>query len=149
MAEELEQVQEQEPQGDAQAETDWKAEARKWEARAKKHEKAQAELDELKRAQMTEQEKITARAEAAEAQVAAYKAEAELNSAAREISEATGCPREYLELCRSREDMERMAEPHKSEKSSTPVAPHAKASKAIKGSEKPLEARDKFAMLFE
>jgi hypothetical protein len=46
--------------------TDWQAEARKWEARAKENKAAQAELDRIKASQMSETEKITAAAKAAE-----------------------------------------------------------------------------------
>lgn len=44
-------------------ETDWKAEARKWEARAKENSKAAAELEKVRAANMTEQEKAVAEAE--------------------------------------------------------------------------------------
>ena len=52
-----------EPQGN---ETDWKAEARKWEKYAKENAAARKELDALKAAQMTEQERLVKRAEEAE-----------------------------------------------------------------------------------
>ena len=39
---------EEEPQGEAKAKTDWKAEARKWEALAKKGKAAEDELAKLK-----------------------------------------------------------------------------------------------------
>lgn len=41
----------------AQEETDWKAEARKWEKRAKENSKAADELDKVRKASMSEQEK--------------------------------------------------------------------------------------------
>lgn len=44
-------------------ETDWKAEARKWEKRAKENNTAVTELEQLKAAQMTEQERAVAEAE--------------------------------------------------------------------------------------
>ena len=69
-------AEEQEPQGEAKR-TDWKAEARKWENLAKKGKAAEEELAKLKEAQMTEQEKANARAEKAEADLAAMKAENE------------------------------------------------------------------------
>jgi hypothetical protein len=43
--------------------TDWKAEARKWEQRAKDNHKAAAELDKLRKSSMTDQEKAVAEAE--------------------------------------------------------------------------------------
>jgi hypothetical protein len=45
-------------------ETDWKAEARKWETRAKENSKAVTELDKLKAKTMSETEKAVAEAEA-------------------------------------------------------------------------------------
>ena len=100
---------EETPQGAPKHETDWKAEARKWEARAKKSEAAEGELEKLKQAQMTEQEKANARAEKAEAELAEMRAETERIQAARETAEATGVPRELLEFCADREAMERFA----------------------------------------
>lgn len=49
------------PAGDPAPETDWKAEARKWEKRAKEN---TSELEKLRQAQMTDQEKAVAEAEA-------------------------------------------------------------------------------------
>lgn len=46
----------------AQEETDWKAEARKWETRAKANSKAAEDLEKLKAASMSEQEKAVAQA---------------------------------------------------------------------------------------
>ena len=56
-------------------ETDWKAEARKWEARAKANKEASDKLAELEEAQKTEQQKLTERAEAAERELEATKYE--------------------------------------------------------------------------
>lgn len=61
----------------AQAETDWKAEARKWEQRAKENATAAAQLKALEDAQKTEQQRLEERAAAAEARAAAL----ELDSA--------------------------------------------------------------------
>ena len=100
MTEELtkeEQAVDETPQGEPEAtETDWKAEARKWERYAKKAQAAETELEMLKQAQMTEQERATARAEKAEAELATLKAEAERVDAARQISNETGVPFELL-----------------------------------------------------
>lgn len=58
MAEENVQLESQDASTDT---TDWKAEARKWESRAKKSKAAQDELEKLKQAQMTEQQKAQAK----------------------------------------------------------------------------------------
>jgi len=102
--EETQEVEQQtEPQGDEKPRTDWKAEARKWENLAKKGKAAEEELAKLKEAQMTEQEKANARADKAEAELAAIKAENERMLAAREWSSKEGVPLELLEFCKSDE----------------------------------------------
>jgi hypothetical protein len=58
----------------AQGDTDWKAEARKWESRAKENSAAKKRLDELEEAAKTDLEKATSRAEAAEKRAAALEA---------------------------------------------------------------------------
>lgn len=50
----------------AKPEPDWKAEARKWEQRAKENTEAAKRLQDLENAQKSEQQKLTERAEAAE-----------------------------------------------------------------------------------
>lgn len=50
----------------AKPETDWKAEAKKWETRAKENKTAAERLAQLEDAQKSEQQKLTERAEAAE-----------------------------------------------------------------------------------
>ncbi|MEY9837437.1 hypothetical protein [Streptacidiphilus sp. EB103A] len=62
--------------------TDWKAEARKWEARAKENGTAKTELEKIQQAAMTEQEKAVAAAKA-EGRTAA---EAEARTAAVELA---------------------------------------------------------------
>jgi hypothetical protein len=47
----------QAPPADPPTETDWKAESRKWEKRAKENDKAAAELEKLKASQLSDQEK--------------------------------------------------------------------------------------------
>ena len=96
---------EEEPQGEPKK-TDWKAEARKWEALAKKGKAAEDELAKLKEAQMTEQEKANARAEKAEAELAEMKAEAARLQSAREMSAKHSVPVELLEFCKDADDME-------------------------------------------
>lgn len=96
----------EEPQGETKAKTDWKAEARKWENLAKKGKAAEEELAKLKEAQMTELEKANARAEKAEAELAAKNAEAERLQAARELASKNSVPVELLEFCSDADAME-------------------------------------------
>lgn len=76
------------PADPAQGETDWKAEARKWESRAKENSAARKRLDELEEAAKSDLEKATSRAEAAEKRAA----ELEALSLRREVAEAKGLP---------------------------------------------------------
>lgn len=57
-------------------ETDWKAEARKWESRAKENRTAAEELQQLKDAEKSELQRATEAAEAAQRELAASKSEA-------------------------------------------------------------------------
>lgn len=116
MAEEA-QAQEQvadEPQGEQKPKTDWKAEARKWEALAKKGKAAEDELAALKEAQMSEQEKANARAERAEAELLALKAEQARLQSAREIAADEGVPSELLEFCADADAMAKFCKVYKS-----------------------------------
>lgn len=99
-------AQEVEPHG----ETDWKAEARKWEKFAKENKAARDELDALKAAQMTEQEKLVKRAEEAERQLAEANARIKHAEDVREVAQASGVPETLLEFCADREAMERFVE---------------------------------------
>lgn len=63
-------VEPQQPAQPAQSETDWKAEARKWEARAKENSGAATRLAELENAKKTEAEKTAERLTAAERKAA-------------------------------------------------------------------------------
>ena len=137
----------QEPQGTEQHETDWKAEARKWEARAKKGAEAEKELAELKAAQMTEQEKLQARAEQAENELAALKAEAERANDAREVAKAYDVPASLLEYCKDRDAMERFAKEYAEQRKETPVAPKAHSSRLVKQHVTQAGNRDVFAAL--
>ena len=98
------------PHGESEAtETDWKAEARKWERYAKKAQAAEAELEKLKQSQMTEQEREKARADAAEAELAALKAENERREAAKRIAEESDVPIDLLLFCSDEESMSEFA----------------------------------------
>lgn len=68
--------------------TDWKAEARKWEQRAKENAAAKKALDDLEEAAKTDLEKATARAEKAEAEMAAF----QIRELRREVADAKGLP---------------------------------------------------------
>ncbi|MER5213696.1 hypothetical protein ABT063_24770 [Streptomyces sp. NPDC002838] len=85
------------------AEPDWKAEARKWEQRAKDNKGAVDELEKLKAAQMTEQEKAVAAAEkqgrtAALSEAAPQIAQARLEAAAARAGVDLSEFAEYLDV---------------------------------------------------
>lgn len=126
---EVEQV--EEPQGESKAKTDWKAEARKWENLAKKGKAAEEELAKLKEAQMTEQEKANARAEKAEAELAAIKAENERLTAAREYSASQGVPLELLEYINA-DQMEAFCKAYKAAQLNTPSVAPASYTRIVK-----------------
>ena len=73
-------------------ETDWKAEARKWEARAKENSDAAKRLAEIEEASKTDLEKALARAEAAEAKVKEHETREQVAAWKAEVAEATGIP---------------------------------------------------------
>lgn len=80
-----------EPQPD-EGGTDWKAEARKWEARSKANaEKARA-YDELQEQSKTELQKATDRADRAEAELKGLRQRSELEAARAKVAEETGVP---------------------------------------------------------
>lgn len=118
----------QQPQG---SETDWKAEARKWEKYAKENKAARDELDALKAAQMTEQEKLVKRAEEAEAKLAAANATIQHAADVAEIAAQSGVPAALLEFCADRDAMEEFAKQY-GESNPAPVthsAPSAPANR--------------------
>lgn len=73
-------------------EPDWKAEARKWEARSKENAAAAARLAEIEEASKTEAQKAAERLAALEAENAAFKQKEQVAAWAAEVSEATGVP---------------------------------------------------------
>lgn len=81
------------PEAPAQ-ETDWKAEARKWEDRAKQNSKAAERLAEFEEAQKTEAQKLAERAEAAEKRAAEFETQALRLS----IASKYGVTGDYLDL---------------------------------------------------
>lgn len=146
MAEET-QTQEQvaeEPQGEPKPKTDWKAEARKWEDRAKKGMAAEKELAAMKEAQMTEQEKATARAEKAEAELLALKAEQARLQAARDLAADEGVPSELLEFCADAEAMARFCKVYKANQAPVHSAAPSMSSRVVREGGAATN-RDKFA----
>ena len=127
---------EETPQGESEAtETDWKAEARKWEARAKKSANAELELEALKQAQMTEQERLKAKADKAEAELAEMKAEQQRLSDAREIASQTAVPQALLEFCADREAMVAFAKAYAAEQQVTHAAASASNARIYRSNE--------------
>lgn len=131
----------------SEEETDWKAESRKWEARAKKNSAAAEELEKLKLAQMSEQEQLKARAEKAEARIAELEAEALRKATAQRLSAEKHIPIDLLLFCATEEDMERFAEAY-SAQPQTPSAPSAPASRIQRGEGK-RSNEDIFAQFFD
>lgn len=80
----------------ASHETDWKAEARKWEARAKENKGAATELAKIKEASKSELEKTLERAQKAEEKVKAYEAQAQRTAWLDEVAKDTGLPADVL-----------------------------------------------------
>ena len=125
------------PHGESEAtETDWKAEARKWERYAKKAQAAEAELEKLKQAQMTEQEREKARADAAEAELAALKAEKEHAEAAKRIAAETDVPLELLMYCSNEEAMTDFAKKYQKEQPVIHSAASASRPRIVREGEK-------------
>ena len=77
-------------------ETDWKAEARKWEAQSKANKTAADELAALKVAQMTEAEKAAARLAELEATVKGYQTKEQVTAWAKEITKDSDVPASAL-----------------------------------------------------
>lgn len=76
----------------AEEPTDWKAEARKWESRAKENKTAAEKLAEIEEASKTETQKAIERAEKAEKALAKRENDDALTAARAEVSKATGVP---------------------------------------------------------
>lgn len=77
-------------------ETDWKAEARKWEARAKQNASAAEELEKIREAQKSEEQKRAEREAALEKELSEYKTREQVAKWKSEVSEATGVPAAVL-----------------------------------------------------
>lgn len=76
--------------------TDWKAEARKWEARAKENKAKADKWDEREAADKSELERMAERAQEAERQVEAYRHAEEKRAWAKDVSEETHVPASVL-----------------------------------------------------
>ena len=76
----------------APAATDWKAEARKWEARAKENAEAAKRLAEIEEASKTEAERQAERTAALEAKVREYETREQIAAWKAEVAEASGVP---------------------------------------------------------
>lgn len=130
--------------------TDWKAKyeamrehSREWENRAKANKAAADELEQIKAAQMTEQEKLTARAEAAEAKLAELEAAKAHADAAQAIAAETGVPVELLSYCTDETAMREFASKYAGNK--PPIAPSAAATRVIRGDNEKRSSADVFA----
>lgn len=77
-------------------ETDWKAEARKWEARAKENSDAAAKLAALEDEQKTEAQKKADALTRAQAKIAEYEAREQVAAWKAEVSAETGVPADAL-----------------------------------------------------
>lgn len=121
-------------------EIDWQAKyeamrqhSRDWEKQAKANKAAADELEQLKAAQMTEAEKLTARAEKAEAELAGMKAEAERVSAAQTVAKETDVPLELLMYCSTEDDMRNFANAYKQAKPTAHAAAKSSGSQIVRG----------------
>ncbi len=145
MAEEINQV--EEPQ-----EIDWQAKyeemrshSRDWEKKAKANQSAADELQKLKEQSMSDMEKAEARANEAEKQLAAIKAEQERTESAKRVSNETKVP---LELLLFLPDEQSMVEFAKSYEKQTRVqaAPNAlNGSQIVAGGENTQSTADVFS----
>jgi len=90
-------------------ETDWKAEARKWETRAKENSEAAKKLADIEEATKTEAQKQADKLAAAEAKVKDYEKREQIATWAKEVSEETGVPADVLSGS-TKEELEAHAE---------------------------------------
>lgn len=136
-----------EPQGETG--TDWKAEARKWEKYAKENAEAKKELDALRAAQMTEQERLVQRAEQAERELADARAAIQHSKDVAEIAAKSGVPAALLEFCADRDAMEQFAEQFGTAAPQLHSAPAAPQSRAVRDEKAGATNADVFASLVD
>lgn len=106
--------------------TDWKAEARKWEARAKANKEKADAYDQAKEAGKTELQKAQDAAAKAEAELERLKADAAVSEARAKVAKATGVPAELI----AGDDEESMTEFAKAVAAYAKPNPAPKAGKA-------------------
>lgn len=142
----------QEPQG---SQIDWEAkykeaveQSRKWEGRAKANKDKADRWDAQQQESMTEVEKLTKRAEEAEAKLAAYEADAQRRADAAEVSEKSGVPASLLLHCKDRADMEAFAKEYATE-TKVPAAPKAPESRIQREGGAKASTADQFAEMAE
>lgn len=128
-------------------ETDWKAEARKWEARAKENltkvnelSPAAARLAEIEEASKTAEQKAAERLQAAEARAA----ELELKADRAEVAAAKGVPLDLISGA-NREEMEASADRLIAFKGVTPQTPKPDLSQGPQGGDAKQSTADQFA----
>lgn len=131
------------PQEAQEARTDWKAEARKWEARAKENKDAAEELARLKESQMTEAEKAAAHLAEVEAELARLKAEQQRRADAAEVARQTGVPVSLLEFCADRASMDAFAAEYAEAKKGS-VAPVAERTRIVRNDGARPTAKEEF-----
>lgn len=147
MADESTKAQEPEqPAEDWQAKyEDMRAHSREWEKKAKANQNAADELEKLKAAQMSEQEKANARAEAAEAELAALKAEKAKVDAATKLASETGVPFEMLMYCKDEDAMQEFAAAYAKETHMSSAPSAAGGSRIVRGDDAPKGTGELFA----
>ena len=138
---------------DESKETDWKAKyesmrahSREWERKAKENQSAADELEQLRAANMSEQEKASKRADKAEQELAQLKAEMQRTQDAQEVAAKTGIPLALLMHCSDREDMETFAKEYEAE-THVPAAPPAPQTNVLRGGGGAASTRDQFGEL--
>lgn len=151
MADETKTVEAQEPEMQ-ESETDWKAKyeemrghMRDWEKKSKANQAAASELEKLREAKMTEQEKEKVRADAAEAELAELKAEHERTSAAQRIAKETGVPLALLMYCMDEEAMTEFAKKYTDETHVSSAPSALGGSRIVRGNDTPKDNSEVFA----
>lgn len=136
----------EQPQG---SEVDWKAEARKWERYAKENKAARDELDALKAAQMTEQEKLVKRAEDAERRLAEANAAIQHSKDVAEVAAESGVPASLLEFCADRDAMEAFAKQYGGAQQAVHAAAPAPATRIARPADVRKTNAEAFAEMFK
>ena len=146
-----------EPHGEGgdHKEVDWEAkyreavaQGRKWESRAKENKEKADKWDAYEEKGMSEQERLTKRAESAEAELAELKGRAQHDADAAEVSKQTGVPQHLLAFCADREAMESFAKEYASE-GKVPAAAPAPSSRVQRNGTARLSTAEQFAEMAE